>query len=76
MSCQARGGGNKGGYGAGERGGNKCLPHGGTFIGFRLFPPSVEVTDDDRRLFQMYKERRSSNVESREGCQDSDTLLL
>ena len=36
----------------------KCVPYGGAFIGFRLFPPSVEVTDDDRRLFQTYKKTK------------------
>ena len=36
----------------------KCVPYGGAFIGFRLFPPSVEVTDEDRRLFQTYKKTK------------------
>jgi hypothetical protein len=36
----------------------KCVPYGGAFIGFRLFPPSVGVTDDDRRLFQQYRKTK------------------
>ena len=36
----------------------KCVSYGSAFIGFRLFPPSVEVTDDDRRLFQQYKKTK------------------
>ena len=36
----------------------KCVAYGGAFIGFRLFPPSAEVTDDDRRLFQQYKKTK------------------
>lgn len=36
----------------------KCVPYGGAFIGFRLFPPSAEVTDEDRRLFQTYKKTK------------------
>ena len=36
----------------------KCVPYGGAFIGFRLFPPSAEVTDEDRRLFQQYKKTK------------------
>lgn len=36
----------------------KCVPYGGAFIGFRLFPPSTEVTDEDRRLFQTHKKTK------------------
>ena len=36
----------------------KCVAYGGAFIGFRLFPPSTEITDDDRRLFQTYKKTK------------------
>ena len=36
----------------------KCVPYGGAFIGFRLFPPTSEVTDDDRRLFLAYKKTK------------------
>lgn len=36
----------------------KCVPYGGAFIGFRLFPPTSEVTDDDRRWFQTYKKTK------------------
>ena len=33
----------------------KCVPYGGAFTGFRLFPPSSVVTDEDRRQFKTYK---------------------
>ena len=36
----------------------KCVPYGGAFIGFRLFPPSAEVTDEDRRFFQQYRKTK------------------
>ena len=36
----------------------KCVPYGGAFIGFRLFPPSAEVKDEDRRLFQQYRKTK------------------
>ncbi len=36
----------------------KCVAYGGAFIGFRLFSPNSEVTDDDRRLFQQYKKTK------------------
>lgn len=36
----------------------KCVAYGGAFIGFRLFSPKNEVTDDDRRLFQQYKKTK------------------
>lgn len=36
----------------------KCVAYGGAFIGFRLFSPNSEVTDDDRRLFLQYKKTK------------------
>ncbi len=36
----------------------KCVAYGGAFIGFRLFSPKNEVTDEDRRLFQQYKKTK------------------
>lgn len=36
----------------------KCVRYGGAFIGFRLFPPSSQVTDDDRMTFQQYKKTK------------------
>ena len=36
----------------------KCVNYGGAFIGFRLFSPNTEITDDDRRLFQQYKKTK------------------
>ena len=36
----------------------KCVSYGGAFIGFKLFPPNSEVTDEDRRLSQQYKKTK------------------
>ena len=36
----------------------KCVPYGGALIGFRLFPPTEAVTEDDRRIFQSYKKTK------------------
>lgn len=36
----------------------KCVSYGCAFIGFRLFPPSAEVTEDDARLFLQYKKTK------------------
>ena len=36
----------------------KCVPYGGAFVGFRLFSPNSEVTDEDRRMFQTYKKTK------------------
>jgi len=36
----------------------KCVPYGGAFIGFRLFPPSAGVTEEDQKLFLKYKKTK------------------
>ncbi len=36
----------------------KCVNYGSAFIGFRLFPPSTPVTEEDERLFARYKKTK------------------
>lgn len=36
----------------------KLVTYGGAFTGFKLFPPSSEVTEEDRLLLQRYKKTK------------------
>lgn len=36
----------------------KCVPYGGAFIGFKLFSPNSEITDEDKRLFNQYRKTK------------------
>lgn len=36
----------------------KCVAYGGAFIGFKLFSPHSDVTDDDKRLFNQYRKTK------------------